>query len=83
MLTRINNNIFEFTRFQKQFNGQVCESLSMQKQFNRQVCESLSIPKSALMQCAYCGGNQSFTGVVTGSNRCTGCGANNWIKGDK
>jgi len=39
--------------------------------------------KSALMQCAYCGGNQSFTSAFTGSNRCTGCGANKWIKGAK
>jgi len=76
MLPRINNNIVNGLRT-------IGEFASMQKQFNRQVCESLSIPKSALMQCAYCGGNQSFTGAVTESNRCTGCGANKWIKGAK
>jgi len=36
--------------------------------------------KSALMQCAYCGGNQSFTGAFTGSNRCTGWGLINGLK---
>jgi len=80
MLPRINNNMVKF--YAELINKEI-EFASMQKQFNRQVCESLSIPKSALMQCAYCGGNQSFTGAFTGSNRCTGCGANKWIKGAK